>query len=147
MTHSPHCCSVSCVVALSDAPRTTNGFRAIHQAEPITHLMFVEDLKVYAEDRIGLEEAVRMVEEVLGAMGMELGLRKCVVAHMRQGTMVMSGGGGGITLKSGKELSELEEGVVYRYLGVSQRFGADLTRTKQGVEREYIARPVTCGDR
>ena len=62
--------------------------------------MFVDDFKVYTKDREGLEKVVRLVEEVSGAMGMELGLRKCVVAHMTQGTIVMSGG---IALKSGKD--------------------------------------------
>ena len=58
----------------------------------ITHLLFVDDLKVYARDRGSLEEVVRVVEEVSGAMGMELGLRKCAVAHMTRGKSVMDGG-------------------------------------------------------
>ena len=37
-------------------------------------------------------------------------------------------------------MRELEEGVVYLCLGVAQRFEADLTRTKQCVERKYITR-------
>ena len=49
---------------------------------------------------------MRLVEEVLGAMCMELELRKCAVAHMTQGTIVMDSG---IILKSGKELCKLEE--------------------------------------
>ena len=66
---------------------------------------------------------------------MELGLRKCVVAHMTKGSMEMKGC---IALRLGTEIHELEEGGAYRYLGVEQRFGADFMRTKQGIEKEYI---------
>ena len=57
-------------------------FKRVHQAGPITYLMFVDDLKVYAENRESLEKMVRQVKEVSGAKGMELGLKKCAVAHM-----------------------------------------------------------------
>ena len=99
--------------------------------------MFVDDLEVYAEDKEGLKEVVRLVEWVSGKMGMELGLRKCAMTNMRQGSSVMSGR---ITLKSGEEMSELEEGGVYQYQEVAQRFGPDLTKTKQGVGRETRCR-------
>ena len=107
-----------CVAPLSDALRETNGFRSAYQSEAITHLTFVDDLKVYGENKTELEEVVGMVEVVSGAMGMELGLRKCAVAHMMQGTMVMSRC---ITLKSDAEISKLEEGGIYHYLEVAQR--------------------------
>ena len=99
--------------------------------------MFVHDLKVYARDRGSLAEVVSVVEEVSGPMGMELGLRKCAVAHMIRGKKVMDGE---IKMESGKEISELEEGEVYRYLGVAQMFGANPTKTKKGIEKEYITR-------
>ena len=99
--------------------------------------MFVDDLKVYADGKSGLEEAVKVVENVSRAMGMELGLKKCAVAHMIRGSEEMRGS---IALRSGAEKQELEEGDAYRYLGVEQRFGADLRKTKQGIEREYMRR-------
>ena len=85
---------------------------------------------------------MRLVEEVSGAMGMELGLKKCAVAHMVHGVAVMAGG---VPLEMEKEISELEEGGVYKYLGVAQRFGPDW-KTRQAVEKEYIARTrEVCG--
>ncbi len=47
---------------------------------------------------------------------------------------------GGIPLDKEKEIRELEEGEVYKYLGVAQRFGPNPRKTRQGVEKEYIAR-------
>ena len=45
-----------------------------------------------------------------------------------------------VPLKSGTEVHELEGGEAYSYLGVQQRFGADLMKTKQDVESEYVCR-------
>ena len=95
-----------CVAPLSKALRATKGFYSTHQINPVTHLMFVDDLKVYTDGKSGLEEAVKVVENVSGAMGMEFGLRKCAVAHMIRGSEEMRGG---IALGSGTELRELEE--------------------------------------
>ena len=44
-----------------------------------------------------------MVEGVSGAMGIELGLKKCVVAHMVRGSAVMAGG---MPLEIEKEMCE-----------------------------------------
>ena len=99
--------------------------------------MCADDLKVYTENKRSLTEVVNMVEEVSGAMGMELGLRKCTVAHLIRGRKVMDGG---LKMETGKEIKELEEGEVYCYLGVAQRFGADTAKTKRRVEKEYITR-------
>ena len=94
-----------CVAPLLECLRETGGFHSPHQNVPVTHLMFAHDLKVYADGKRGLEEVVGMVEEVSGAMGMELGLRKCAVAHMTKGSMEMKGG---IALRSDTEIRELE---------------------------------------
>ncbi len=126
-----------CIAPLSEAVRETDGFHSTHQNGPITHLMFVDDLKVYAESGMMLEAAIGVVENVSGAMGVELGLKKCAVAHMVGGKEAVKGG---VALKAGREVRELEKGEAYRYLGIQQRFGADLRRTKQGVEREYVGR-------
>ena len=132
-----------CVAPLSKALRATKGFQSTHQIHPVTHLMFVDDLKVYADGKSGLEEAVKVVENVSRAMGMELGLKKCAVAHMIGGSEEMRGS---IALRSGAEKQELEEGDAYRDLGVVQRFGADLRKTKQGIERAYISEHGECGN-
>ena len=94
------------VAPLSKALRATKGFYSTHQINPVTHLMFVDDLKVYTDGKSGLEEAVKVVENVSGAMGMELGIRECAVAHMIRGSEEMRGG---IALGSGTEIRELEE--------------------------------------
>ena len=89
-----------CIPPLSEVVKATGEFHSTHQSEPVTHLMFVDDQKVYVKGQTELEDAINVVESVSGAMGMELGLKKCGAAHMIQGAVVMAGAG---PLKSGAE--------------------------------------------
>ena len=53
----------------------------------MTHLLFMDDLKVYARRSRALETALGVVDRVLRAVGMELGLWKCAVAHVASGKL------------------------------------------------------------
>ncbi len=48
----------------------------------ITHLLYMDDLKVYATGRRSLEHALSVVDRVSKAVGMELGPAKCAEAHL-----------------------------------------------------------------
>ena len=61
------------------------GFNGYSLGRPISHLLFMDDLKVYARDRASLARTVELVDSISEAMGMTMGLRKCAVAHMRWG--------------------------------------------------------------
>ncbi len=74
------------VAPLSLALGTDGGFRSDFQRLPLRHQMFMDDLKVYEESKAELEASVAVVDEVSEAVGMELGVRKCAVAHMRAGS-------------------------------------------------------------
>ena len=55
---------------------------------PVTHLFFMDDLKVFADSGDALRDTLRVVDRVSLAVGMELGLRKCAVAHINRGRYV-----------------------------------------------------------
>lgn len=69
------------VAPLSNELREGRGFRSEFQRHPVTHLMFMDDLKVYEENSEKLESTLRKVEDISTAIGMSLGLRKCAVAR------------------------------------------------------------------
>ena len=43
----------------------------------MTHLLFMDDLKVYVRDERAMKKALSLVDRVSKVVGMELGLRKC----------------------------------------------------------------------
>ena len=103
----------------------------------MTHLMFMDDLKIYRESPGELERGMRGVEEVSGALGMSLGLRKCCVAHMRKGKVVKRGS---LRLRSGAAVEEIPSDGVYRYLGIAQTIKANIVRSKAPAKKEYFRR-------
>ena len=71
--------------AISHALRKRRSFTSLHQPAGITHLFFVDDLKVYVVGKEALVDTLAVVEEVSGAVGMSLGLIKCATVHARSG--------------------------------------------------------------
>jgi hypothetical protein len=57
----------------------------------MTHMMFMDDLIVYEESRAELVGTLSVVAEVSEALGMTLGLRKCVTVQVVAGKVVLGG--------------------------------------------------------
>ena len=85
----------------------------------MTHLLLMDDLKVYARNPIGL------VDRVSRVVGMELGLRKCTVAHVASGRLTT---GEDFILPEDRHISAVANGNTYRSLGIEQVFKPDLKR-------------------
>ncbi len=68
-----------------------------------------------------LERMVGVTEEVSAAVGMEFGLKKCAVAHLKNGRVKAEGGVG---LGVQARIEELDQDSTYKYLGVAQLLGA-----------------------
>ena len=80
------------VAPLSSMLRQAGGFKSQYQPRPITHLMYMDDLKVYETDPEELEATAVRVESTSNAFGMQLGADKCRVAHLKRGRVVERGG-------------------------------------------------------
>ena len=72
------------IAPISRALRESGGgYRVKYMGTPVSHLFFMDDLKVYAKNASALLDALETVDRVSRAVGMELGLRKCTVAHVK----------------------------------------------------------------
>jgi len=71
------------IAPISLVLRKTAGFSVLYLASPVTHLFFMDDLKVYAKGAKALRHTLELLDRGLRAVGMELGLRKCVVIHIK----------------------------------------------------------------
>ncbi len=76
---------------------------------PVTHTLFMDDLKIYTGGPEDLEATLTQVERVAEAVGMRLGIRKCRVAHLRNGRLVRMSVGVGVGT-----IEEIEPGTPYR---------------------------------
>lgn len=99
--------------------------------------LFMDDLKLYAEGRTALARMLEATFDVSKAMGMEFGLRKCAVAHVKAGRARM---GEGMRMADGGVVKHLDKEDTYRYLGVTQLFRVKLQQTRNTVAKEYLRR-------
>ena len=128
------------ILPLSHALKKLNGYRIRRSTVKgsITHMLYMDDLKLYAESPAALTEALSVVDRVASAVGMKLGLRKCGVAHMQKGKVLPGPENPGTSLEDGiKCLSEQD---TYQYLGIKQLFAMDDKKVKDSVIAEYKKR-------
>ena len=123
------------VAPLSSYLGLAGGVQSAHHGSPITHLLFMDDLKVFERSQEDLEAAVEGVVGLSTAVGMTLGAGKCAVAHLRAGRLRQKGG----VEFQGDDIEEIS-GSTYRYLGIEQMIGIRSRETKDKVVREYLQR-------
>ena len=65
------------VAPLSSFLRLAGGVQSAHHESAVTHLLFMDDLKVFERSQEDLEATVEGVEGLSAAVGITLGARKC----------------------------------------------------------------------
>ena len=123
------------IAPLSYALRTeTKGFKARGE-NPMTHSLFMDDLKVYSKGRKRLDRALEVVDRVSKAVGMELGMEKCAVAHFKNSNV-----DGTIHVPDEERFRCADEGKPYCYLGIDQVIKPDTATVCARLEKEYRRR-------
>eukprot|EP00794_Sanderia_malayensis_P010109 gene10109-biopygen8304 len=96
----------------------------------MSHLLYMDDLKVYSPSKPELEKAIRAVERASRAIGMELGLKKFTIAHRNaKGQTQLHEGEG----KTYHDIPLLQENDSYKYLGLQQLFQVNRSETRRQV--------------
>lgn len=127
-----------CIAPISHGLRESRvGFRSAINSGMVSHLFYVDDLKVYATTRVQLEGSLELVDRVSKAVGMELGLRKCGIARLnaKSGKAVWDEG---MKLPGDRTIATVTD--AYRYLGVDQLLKANVATVKRRLKEKYVAR-------
>ena len=92
---------------------------------------------MYARNSHELGTTLETVDRVSRAVGMELGLRKCAVAHIRKGRYVA---GEDYLLPEERKIECVSSAGTYRYLGVEQVFKPDHKAIRARLKETYAKR-------
>ena len=112
------------LLPLSWLLNTSNiGYRINCQGDIISHLLFMDDLKLFAANDNHLASIIRTVNKFSDDIGMSIGIDKCKKLTIQRGKIVHMEN---IQLDNGEELKSLELNQQYKYLG----FGENLTIDK-----------------
>ena len=103
----------------------------------ISHLLFMDDLKLYAEDEKGLEKLIGVVHEFSRDIGMEFGLEKCAKCTIKKGEKAE---GANIEIAHGQFIKDLESDTNYTYLGIEENASLEHKKLREKARTEYLRR-------
>jgi len=106
------------------------------KGERINHLLFMDDLKLFAKDKDQIDSLVNTVRIFSEDIKMEFGLSKCGVLIIKRGKVVESDG---LCMPDGAMMRNIEESG-YKYLGVLEVDGIKHDQMKDQVKKEYTRR-------
>ena len=118
--------------------RMTTGHGETAKRQLISHLLYMDDLKLYVRNSDQLHALLHMVRTFFDDIQMKYGLDKCAVAHFVNGRL--SGHSSGVTVGKANTVECLEPGQVYEYLGVDESNGIQHNMMHEGLRREYFRR-------
>ena len=124
---------------ISQILNRTKGYSLWHHGErkTISHMLHMDDLKIYAGGPDQLREAMACVEKTSKAISMRFGVRKCVTVHMKKGKVLA---GLDNPEHSENSIKSLEKGTTYKYLGLEQLFEVDDSKVKACLANELRRR-------
>ena len=103
----------------------------------INHLLYMDDLKLFARSDAQLEVLLRTVHMFSNDVRLSFGLDKCARLSVRRGKIGLSGP---LTLSPDVSIHELNTGEFYRYLGFFESEGLDCSGSKQTLLEVYKRR-------
>ena len=114
-----------------------SGYEFTKNKEKINHLLYMDDLKLYAKNEKELDSLVQTVRVFSNDIGMQFGLDKCAVLIMKRGKIVKSEG---IELPNDEKIRSLKQDESYKYLGILQSNEVQRKDMKDKVGKEYKRR-------
>ena len=107
---------IVCLLTFTNTLRdTAPGYHFASNGQKVNHLLFMDDLKLYASNEKSLEALIETVHVFSNGIGMEYGVEKCAVLTVKKRKMANSDG---MALLNKTTIERLKEGDNYKYLGV-----------------------------
>ena len=92
-----------------------NGYKLSRSQEKINHLMYMDDIKLFAKSKRELENFIHAVRIYSQDIGIEFGIEKCAMLVINSGKRHMTDG---MELPNHDRIRTLEEKETYKYLGI-----------------------------
>ncbi|CAH2099489.1 unnamed protein product [Euphydryas editha] len=105
----------------------------------INHLLYMDDLKIYANNKYNLKVLLDSIEIFTNDIGMSFGLNKCNILHITAGHRSSTTGEDHILL-NGNEFKQLAIGERYKYLGIHESGKIEHSVIRQQISKEYFKR-------
>ena len=96
--------------------RATSGYKLSKPIScKVTHLLYIDDLKMYASSENNLERVMRTVKGGMDCIGLRWNEKKCAVVHVKRGCVKQTEN---MEIDGLKSIKSLGEESTYKFLGV-----------------------------
>ena len=113
--------------------KSESAYQFSSTKEKINLILFMDNLKLYAKNKKGLDSLVQTVRIFSDDIGMEFGIDTCATLVLKRGKLTKFDG---ISLPDGTVKKVLIEEAGYKYLGVIQADQIRYTEMKEKVKTE-----------
>ena len=128
---------VLCMVPLTWLLRRAKaGYEWGNKGFKLNHLLFMDDLKLFAKGKNQIDSLVQTVHIFSQDTGMQFGIKKCGVLIMERGKVIRTDG---IRLPDGQHMKDIDE-TCYTYLGIFETDKIQEKEMKEKFSREYLRR-------
>uniref|UniRef100_A0A803THT2 Reverse transcriptase domain-containing protein n=1 Tax=Anolis carolinensis TaxID=28377 RepID=A0A803THT2_ANOCA len=125
------------MIPLSTILQKTNlGYQISKNSHKISHLMYMDDLKLYGKTETEIQSLTNTVRIFSTDINMEFGLDKCSTVALKKGKIIESEG---INMPNGQTIKS-HQPEAYKYLGILQLDNIKHEHVKTVVSKEYTQR-------
>ena len=117
--------------------KCTAGYKLSRSQEKINHLVYMDDIKLFAKNEKELETLMHTVKIYSQDIGMEFGIEKCAMLVMESGKRHMTGR---MELPNQYKIRTLGENDAYKYLGILESDTIKQMQMKDEIQKEYLRR-------
>ena len=117
--------------------KCTAGYKLSRSQEKINHLVYMDDIKLFAKNEKELETLIHAVRIYSQDIGMEFGIEKCAMLIMKSGKRHMTDG---MELPNHDKIRTLGENETYKFLGILEADTIKQVQMKDKIRKEYLRR-------
>ena len=123
-----------CLIPLTEQlTRLNTGYEEHTTKTKISHLLYMDDLKLIAKSEEELHKQIQTVKTFSDDINMELRLEKCAKIMFKRSKLTHSQN---VMIEPNREIQELEQGKTYKYLGIEESEGIQHQQMKERLKQE-----------
>ena len=124
-----------CLIPLTEQlNRLNTGYEEHTTKTKISHLLYMDDLKLITKSEEKLQKQIQTVKAFSGDTHMEFGIEKCAKIAFKRDKLAHSQY---LVIDINREIQELEQGKMYNYLGIEESKGIQHQQMKERLKQEY----------
>jgi hypothetical protein len=133
---SPLLFCICLIPLIAQLTKLNTGYEQHITKTKISHLLYMDDLKLIAKSEEELRKQVQIVTTFSDDIHMDFGLEKCAKITFKKGKLIHSQN---LVIDINREIQELEQGKMCKYLGIEESEGIH-QQMKERLKHEYRRR-------